>query len=61
MQAYEDSTPFSTAQTTVVVQVQDVNEPPEFLSSHYSVGVSEGVPVGAVLFQGELAIDEDEV
>ena len=45
----------------MVVLVEDVNEPPEFLSSHYSVGVSEGVPIGEILFSGELAVDGDEV
>ena len=52
---------FGTAQTTVVVHINDINEPPEFLSSHYTAVVSEGVGVGELLFNGIAAFDLDEV
>ena len=52
---------FGTAQTTVVVQINDVNEPPEFLSSHYTAMVSEGVMLGELFFSGIVAFDVDEV
>ena len=52
---------FGTAQATVVVQINDTNEPPEFLSSHYTTAVSEGVRVGEQLFSGVAAFDLDEV
>jgi hypothetical protein len=52
---------FGTAQTTVVVNIDDVNEPPEFLSSHYTTVVSEGAEVGELLFSGIVAFDVDEV
>ncbi len=39
----------------------DVNEPPIFLSSHYVTSVSEGMTIGNVLFNGIVAIDNDEV
>ena len=52
---------FATAQTTVIVHINDINEPPEFLSSHYTTVVSEGVGVGEMLFNGIVAFDLDEV
>lgn len=52
---------FGTAQTTVIVHINDVNEPPEFLSSHYTTVVSEGAGVGERLFSGIVAFDLDEV
>ena len=52
---------FGTAQTTVVVQINDVNEPPEFLSSHFTAVVSEGVSEGELLFSGIAAFDLDQV
>ena len=61
-QAYEDRHGmFGTAQTTIVVQINDVNEPPEFLSSHFTAVVSEGVGVGELLFSGIAAFDLDQV
>ena len=61
-QAYEDRHGmFATAQTTVIVHINDINEPPEFLSSHYTTVVSEGVGVGEMLFNGIVAFDLDEV
>lgn len=62
MQAYEERHGmFGTAQTTVVVQINDVNEPPEFLNSHYTTVVSEGATEGDLLFSGIIAYDLDEV
>ena len=62
IQAYEDRHGMSTtAQTTVIVHVNDVNEPPEFLSSHYTTVISEGAEVGELLFSGIIAFDLDEV
>lgn len=52
---------FGTAQTTVVVHINDVNEPPEFLNSHYTTVVSEGAGMGELLFSGIVAFDRDEV
>ena len=52
---------FGTAQTTIVVQISDINEPPEFLSSHFTAVVSEGVGVGEELFSGIVAVDRDQV
>ena len=52
---------FGIARTTVVVYVNDVNEPPEFLNSHYTTVVSEGAGVGEPLFNGIVAFDLDEV
>ena len=52
---------FGTAQTTVIVQINDVNELPEFLSSHYTTVVSEGVGMGELLFSGIVAFDLDAV
>ena len=52
---------FGTAQTTVVVHINDVNEPPEFLNSHYTTVVSEGAGMGELLFSGIVAFDLDEV
>ena len=49
------------SEATVVVHVEDVNEPPIFLRSHYSVTVSEGVGPGEVLYSGVEAFDGDEV
>ena len=49
------------AQTTVVVHINDVNEPPEFLNSHYTTMVSEGAGMGELLFSGIVAFDLDEV
>ena len=61
-QAYEDRVGrFGTAQATVIVQVDDVNESPSFLSNHYTAVVSEGVDEGEPLFSGIVAIDLDEV
>ena len=61
-QAYEDRHGmFGIARTTVVVYVTDVNEPPEFLNSHYTTVVSEGAGVGEPLFNGIIAFDLDEV
>ena len=61
-QAYEDRHGmFGTAQTTIVVLINDVNEPPEFLSSHFTAVVSEGVGEGELLFSGITAYDVDEV
>ena len=51
----------STAQATVVVQINDTNEPPEFLSSHYAAAVSEEVTVGELFFSGIVAYDVDAV
>ena len=52
---------FGTAQTTIVVLINDINEPPEFLSSHFTAVVSEGVGEGELLFSGITAYDVDEV
>ena len=52
---------FGTAQATVAVYINDVNEPPEFLSSHYTTVVSEGAGVGELLFSGIVAFDLDQV
>ena len=49
------------AETTVVVHINDVNEPPEFLNSHYTTMVSEGAGMGELLFSGIIAFDLDEV
>ncbi len=46
---------------TVVVTVGDVNEPPEFLSSHYSAVVSEDAGIGDTLTNALRAVDYDEV
>lgn len=43
------------------MQINDVNEPPEFLSSHYTAMVSEGVMLGELFFSGIVAFDVDEV
>ena len=52
---------FGTAQATVVVYINDINEPPEFLSSHYTTVVSEGAGVGELLLSGIVAFDLDQV
>lgn len=56
-----DATSSTPGQTTVIVDVADVNEPPIFVSSHYFTSVSEGMTIGNQLFSGILAIDNDEV
>ena len=62
LKAYEqDQHPDASSEATVVVHVDDVNEPPSFLSSHYSTSISEGVGMGTVLFTGLAAVDPDEV
>ena len=43
-----------------MVHVSDVNEPPEFLRSHYSVAISEGAGPGDVLYSDVEALDQDE-
>ena len=45
----------------MVVYINDINEPPEFLSSHYTTVVSEGAGVGELLFNGIIAFDLDQV
>ena len=62
LQAYEQGRhPDSSSIATVVLQVEDVNEPPEFLSSYYSTLVSEGAQPGEILFAGITAVDQDVV
>ena len=56
-----DSTTSNPGQTTVIVEVADVNEPPVFVSSHYITSVSEGMTTGDELFTGILAVDNDDV
>ena len=46
---------------TVVLTINDVNEPPEFLNSYYTAVISEGASVGTTLFSGLVAVDNDEV
>lgn len=58
-QAYEY--PDTNTEATVVVHVRDVNEPPEFLRSHYSASVSEGAKSGDLLYSDIEALDKDEV
>ena len=53
--------PDSAAVATGVMQVNDVNEPPEFLRSHYSIAVSEGAQPGEILSAGIVAVDQDMV
>ena len=60
-QAYEPPDADANAEATVVVHVRDVNEPPEFLRSHYSVSVSEGAKSGDLLYSDIEALDRDEV
>ena len=56
-----ERTGINPAQAIVVVNVMDVNEPPVFVSSHYSTSITEGTTIGSQLFAGILAIDNDEV
>ena len=58
-QAYEH--PDANSETTVILHVIDVNEPPEFLRSHYSASVSEEAELGDTVFSSVEAIDNDEV
>lgn len=44
-----------------MVHVTDVNEPPQFLRSHYGVTVSEGAESGDLLYSDINALDRDEV
>lgn len=60
-QAYEPPDAGANTEATVVVHVRDVNEPPEFLRSHYSVSVSEGAKSGDLLYSDIEALDRDEV
>ena len=60
-QAYEPPDADANTEATVVVHVRDVNEPPEFLRSHYSVSVSEGAKSGVLLYSDIEALDRDEV
>ncbi len=46
---------------TVVVTIDDINEPPEFLSSHYSALVSEDAGMGDTLTNAIRAVDYDTV
>ncbi len=46
---------------TVVVTIGDVNEPPEFLSSHYTAVISEDATVGDTLSNALRAVDYDQV
>ena len=57
-QAYEH--PDASTEVTVILHVSDVNEPPQFLRSHYSVSVTEGAGPGDLLTEVE-ALDRDEV
>ena len=41
--------------------MSDVNEPPQFLRSHYSVSVTEGAGPGDLLTDEVEALDRDEV
>ena len=62
--AYEsghESSLLGAGTATAVISVLDVNEPPEFLSSHFSLEISEGAGVGDTLFSGLRAVDNDEV
>ncbi len=45
----------------MVVHVDDVNEPPTFLSSFYSTAVSENAEPGTILSVALAAVDPDEV
>ena len=45
----------------MIVHVEDVNEPPEFLRTHYSAEVSEGAEIGEVLYSEVMAVDRDDV
>ena len=58
-QAYEH--PDASREATVVLHVNDVNEPPQFLRSHYSASVSEGAELGDLFFSSIEAIDRDVV
>ena len=58
-QAYEH--PDASTEATVVLHVSDVNEPPQFLRSHYTVSVTEGVGPGDILSVDIEALDRDEV
>ena len=58
-QAYEH--PDASTEATVILHVSDVNEPPQFWRSHYSVSVTEGAGPGDLLTDEVQAIDRDEV
>ncbi len=45
----------------MVVEVEDVNEPPSFLSNFYSTVASENAESGTVLPVSLAAVDPDEV
>ena len=61
MQSYEQGYPDAFSEASVVVEIENVNEPPRFLSSHYGATVSEGAGPGEVVFSGLEAVDPDEV
>ncbi len=44
-----------------MVTIGDVNEPPEFLSSHYTAVISEDATVGDTLSNALRAVDYDQV
>lgn len=56
-----DTNSFGAALATVVVAINDVNEPPEFLSSLYTVVISEAARIGTTLTSDLVAVDNDEV
>lgn len=60
-QAMLESESSNPGQAIVIMNVQDVNEPPVFVSSHYVTSIPEGIPVGSQVSVGILAVDSDEV
>ena len=61
-QAYErDHHPDASSEAIVVLDVNDVNEPPSFLSNYYSIAVSENAELGTILLTAVTALDLDEV
>ena len=58
-QAYEHLD--ASSEAAVVLHVSDINEPPQFLRSHYSAVISEGAGPGDLLYSGVEGLDRDEV
>jgi len=50
-----------TSIATIVVHIEDVNEPPLFLNTHYIAWVSEHTNIGEPVHAFLSAVDDDEV
>jgi len=50
-----------TSYATIVVHIEDVNEPPFFLNTHYIAWVSEHTNIGEPVHAFISAVDDDEV